>query len=611
MGDVEHSTVKRMKRKPSRLVCDKCGYGTSRTNDFLKHKFSLHSMCAKREIQMGIVSNGSPREINDQKSTNQRESSSEIRDLFQDLNSWSNERAESQKQLDNLLSKCTNDVLEEVRDLKGKHSLITKERDDLIETVIQQSGQISHLKDKLKIAQKLPEPEKIIRVQEDTQDIEAQNLDILKEELPDTKEHGERWVKESVQVNSYCEKEPEDEDAQTLKQDCNDVMPELANAPRESPVKSPEPKTDRETVILPRTGETIEKPQIHWAIGCAFRCLTCGMVNWGRHKIRDHMLAAHRMGWDGKTKRYEKIYNSMFTCQICNEEFPHELDRVHQHMKGKHNIAPKIYYNKYVIGQNAQNEVDPSHVNKLIDANVSETENILEQEEFAKDPLESANQDKTEALKKKMTRKPLLLRRSNASKLKLSCELCPYRANSQKVLKEHIKGQHASVRSYVCEKCGYATFQKSNLKQHKDYVHPMEEKIPCEQCPFQSELMGTMLTHVKNNHPRKESNLKHIHPVEEKRFQCEQCPYQTKLKGTLLTHFNKIHSRKESNLKQDRTGLCKRSVPSLKTPAPSAARQSDLPMHSPISQFRKVLAQFFQLGAISVARPCTTTIRPL
>ena len=151
----------------------------------------------------------------------------------------------------------------------------------------------------------------------------------------------------------------------------------------------------------------------------------------------------------------------------------------------------------------------------------------------------------------------------------------------------HIEGVHAKIRDHVCEKCGYATFQKSNLKQHKDYVHPMEEKIPCEQCPFQSELMGTMLTHVKNNHPRKESNLKHIHPVEEKRFQCEQCPYQTKLKGTLLTHFNKIHSRKESNLKQDRTGLCKRSVPSLKTPAPSAARQSDLPMHSPISQFRK------------------------
>ena len=127
---------------------------------------------------------------------------------------------------------------------------------------------------------------------------------------------------------------------------------ELANVPKESPVKSPELKTDQETVILPGTGETIFKPQqLHWAIGCAFRCLTCDMVGWGRLKMRNHMLGAHKMGWDGKTERYEKIYHSVFTCQICNEEFPHELDRVHQHMKGKHNIAPKIYYNKFLIGK--------------------------------------------------------------------------------------------------------------------------------------------------------------------------------------------------------------------------------------------------------------------
>ena len=36
------------------------------------------------------------------------------------------------------------------------------------------------------------------------------------------------------------------------------------------------------------------------------------------------------------------------------------------------------------------------------------------------------------------------------------------------------------------------------------------------------------------------------------------------------------------------TGLCKRNVSCLKIPAPSAAKQSDLPMYSPINQFQKV-----------------------
>ena len=44
---------------------------------------------------------------------------------------------------------------------------------------------------------------------------------------------------------------------------------------------------------------------------------------------------------------------------------------------------------------------------------------------------------------------------------------------------------------------------------------------------------------------------------------------------------------------------------------PSAARQSDLPMHSQISQFWKVLAQFSELSAIYFAQPCVQGINPV
>ena len=133
---------------------------------------------------------------------------------------------------------------------------------------------------------------------------------------------------------------------------------------RKQRLKRPENKkqaSEQNTPKTPKTPKTILKKEsqavlpskagLHWAIGCAFRCLTCGTVVWGRLNMRNHLLAAHKKRWNGKTERYEKVYNSMFTCKICNEEFSHELDRVHQHMKGKHDISAKIYHEKYLTGK--------------------------------------------------------------------------------------------------------------------------------------------------------------------------------------------------------------------------------------------------------------------
>merc|ERR1711963_537994 len=78
-----------------------------------------------------------------QKLSNQREESScEITDLFHGLSSWSKERAESQRRFESILSRCIIDVLDQVQDLKEKYSSVTKERDDLLETVMKQSREI-------------------------------------------------------------------------------------------------------------------------------------------------------------------------------------------------------------------------------------------------------------------------------------------------------------------------------------------------------------------------------------------------------------------------------------------------------------------------------------
>ena len=68
----------------------------------------------------------------------QEDSGSEIKEFLQKLSSWSKERQESQRLLDNLLNsysgrfdKDVSALKEEVRDLKAQLTVVTNERNDL------------------------------------------------------------------------------------------------------------------------------------------------------------------------------------------------------------------------------------------------------------------------------------------------------------------------------------------------------------------------------------------------------------------------------------------------------------------------------------------------
>ena len=149
--------------------------------------------------------------LDDQNSTIQKDSLSEVGEFFQNLTSWSKERAESQRQLDSLVSlyncsfyKCINGLIEEVGDLKAKHSAIVKERDNLHKTVIKQSNEIGQLKAKLPTVQILPDAEE--NPEQETQGADSQNSHIPKEEHHDNEEHVEkRNDKVSCQVSSFEE----------------------------------------------------------------------------------------------------------------------------------------------------------------------------------------------------------------------------------------------------------------------------------------------------------------------------------------------------------------------------------------------------------------------
>ena len=98
--------------------------------------------------------------------TVQKDSVGEINELLQKLSSWSNERQESQRWLNNLLSmysgrfyEDTSALKEEVRDLKTQLAYVTKERND-----VQQSNkilgiEIRHQRDKFAMFKTLLEME--------------------------------------------------------------------------------------------------------------------------------------------------------------------------------------------------------------------------------------------------------------------------------------------------------------------------------------------------------------------------------------------------------------------------------------------------------------------
>ena len=124
----------------------------------------------------------------------QEDSGSEIKELLQKLSSWSKERQESQRLLDNLLNsysgKFDKDVSgvsalkEEVRDLKAQLSLVSKQRNDLQETNTKLGSEIRQQRDKFALVKTLLETES-----EENQNKDNQEADGREEKNSDQKEH--------------------------------------------------------------------------------------------------------------------------------------------------------------------------------------------------------------------------------------------------------------------------------------------------------------------------------------------------------------------------------------------------------------------------------------
>ena len=140
----------------------------------------------------------------------------DISDVFNQISSWSKEREESQKQLDQLLStfddainKKVKEMIGEVDDLQDKLSVITKERDDLLVYVEKLCDATEKLK--AKIPDETPEEDIDEHTQEDTFEMDNQETDIQEAEIPHADFYNEeKPAPESMNMESdACNNEKE------------------------------------------------------------------------------------------------------------------------------------------------------------------------------------------------------------------------------------------------------------------------------------------------------------------------------------------------------------------------------------------------------------------
>ena len=110
----------------------------------------------------------------------QKDSGSEMKELLKKLSSWSKERQESQRLLDNLLSsysgrfdKGIDALTEEVGDLKAQLSVVTKERNYLHETNKKLGSEIRQQRDKFALFKNLLELENEENYNKDNQDMDS------------------------------------------------------------------------------------------------------------------------------------------------------------------------------------------------------------------------------------------------------------------------------------------------------------------------------------------------------------------------------------------------------------------------------------------------------
>ena len=86
----------------------------------------------------------------------------------------------------------------------------------------------------------------------------------------------------------------------------------------------------------------------------------------------------------------------------------------------------------------------------------------------------------------------------NNETIRFNCPNCEYCSSSKTGLRDHIKYEHGSVRTYKCQDCEFETSRPNYMKQHIESKH--SGRHMCSECDASIGSIKNLRKHVRNIH---------------------------------------------------------------------------------------------------------------
>ena len=367
---------------------------------------------------------------------------SEVGRFFEKLNTWRNE---SHREFSNIvklhrnsINKGINDLAKEVEDLRDKLSVITRERNDLLETVHNLTNDIG-----LRSAE-LQGQEEVLHPEEMNTNF---NQEIGCSDIEDNKEQNIRSETDVPNCSTFSESvDPldiveEDEQATNgndeggnLKQK-ETVRTKRKGIPKDSsPGKSPEFESYQCTSSV--------KADVH----------VCPECNFAVSNLEIHMKNIHSNMEEGfnNRKSIQNKGNKQFQCKQCSYKSVRP-DHLRYHIKTVHESM-----RAHLCGECGYASALQKDMKRHIDGVHKKIKNYV-------------------------------------------CGECGYAASQKGNLKQHVQVRHEGIRNHICGVCGHATAEKGKLRIHIKRKHE-KMKHNCEECGYTNSRKEDLKKHKQSAH---------------------------------------------------------------------------------------------------------------
>ena len=420
---------------------------------------------------------------------------SEARHLFDKLSIW---RDDSHKELSNIIQVHNNTINNDINDLRIRLSMITRERNDLLETVHNLNNDIRQRNVLYGTQPEVMHRKAIQAISPEAEVNREQNVE-TSTISSETGYSDDITFNESIDLDNARNEEMTSDKKEEKKMQV-EIMGGK-NKRENIPVDSASCKSLQHKSTLSRNTDHGDN---HTSPDC----------NFSSEKLGIHQKNFHpKLDLINNSKSIQERGDKKFKCGQCPYTSA-KSDNVKQHTKAVHdNIKNHICdVCGYAAAQNAVLKKHIEGVHENIKNHVCEKCGY------------TASQ--TSHLK-------IHIKAVHENIRNHVCRDCGYAASLKSDLEKHIKAVHENIKNHFCGECGYAASRKARLQQHINSVHENIRNHACGDCEYAASEKGKLKRHQES-----------VHNSGNKKYTCEICSYKAYRKEDLKRHMNRVHYRK-------------------------------------------------------------------